>query len=146
MLLVTINAFQKLVKFCAKYKKVFMLCILVSFAWGYIFYNTYVDDTVKKEVIAESEIIRKVIKNDCDIAYYNEKRVIVFYSEMKVKGEENIKEIKRYLLRSGYRKRPFSKDTIIWEKGKMYIYEQNKAIDNTIFTIHYGKNIYTNGI
>ena len=143
MSLLIIEIFKDIKNIILKHKIAGVLGLLMPLAIGYIFYDTYIDETTKREVLIESEIIKNIVDNNCEIVYRNERRLISFCSEIRVQEKNNVKKVEQYLMQSGYKNSQSDQNTRIWEKGKMYIYEKHNDNGVTIFSVHYWKNIYT---
>lgn len=143
MPLLIIEIFKDIKNIIMRHKIAGVLGLFMPLAIGYIFYDTYIDETVKKEVLFESETIKNIVNNNCKLVYRNERRLIAFCSEISVQEENNTKRVEQYLIQSGYKNSQSDQNTKIWEKGKMYIYEKNNDNGVTIFSVHYWKNVYT---
>lgn len=143
MSLSIIEIFKDIKNIIARHKIAGVLGLLMPLAIGYILYDTYIDETAKREVLFESEIIKNVVDNNCEIVYRNERRLIAFCSEISIQEKNNTKKVEQYLMQSGYKNSQSDQNTMIWEKGKMYIYEKHNDNGVTIFSVHYWKNIYT---
>lgn len=143
MPLLIIEIFKDIKNIIMRHKIAGVLGLFMPLAIGYIFYDTYIGETVKKEVLFESEIIKNVVDNNCEIVYRNERRLITFCSEISIPEKNNTKKVEQYLMQSGYKNSQSDQNTMIWEKGKMYIYEKHNDNGVTIFSVHYWKNVYT---
>ena len=143
MSLSIIEIFKDIKNIIARHKIAGVLGLLMPLAIGYILYDTYIDETAKREVLFESEIIKNVVDNNCEIVYRNERRLITFCSEISIPEKNNTKKVEQYLMQSGYKNSQSDQNTMIWEKGKMYIYEKHNDNGVTIFSVHYWKNVYT---
>lgn len=143
MPLLIIEIFKDIKNIIMRHKIAGVLGLFMPLAIGYIFYDTYIDETVKKEVLFESETIKNIVDNNCEIVYRNERRLITFCSEISVQEENNTKKVEQYLMQSRYKNSQSDQNTMIWEKGKMYIYEKHNDNGVTIFSVHYWKNVYT---
>ena len=143
MPLLIIEIFKDIKNIIARHKIAGVLGLLMPLAIGYILYDTYIDETAKREVLFESEIIKNVVDNNCEIVYRNERRLIAFCSEISIQEKNNTKKVEQYLMQSGYKNSQSDQNTMIWEKGKMYIYEKHNDNGVTIFSVHYWKNVYT---
>lgn len=140
MFLVMIGIVKNMAKIFKKYKLCF-IGLLVILAISDIFYDTYFDETTKKEVICDTEKIKDVIDNECEIVYRNERRLIVFCSEITVREKESVKKIEQYFSSNGYKKQ-ISSSGVTWRKDKRHVYERCNDNGETIFIVRYWKSIY----
>lgn len=135
------NIVKKLKLFFIRYKKNCFIGFLIAVTTTSMLYDEYIDETVKKEVLAESKVIQMEIDGKCEIVHRNENRIIAFCADIIVEEEKDVKSVERYLLRNGYKRGQYSQGKLTWKKNKFYIFEYRGNDDKTIFTVNYGKKI-----
>lgn len=135
------NIVKKLKQFFIRYKKNCFIGFLISVTTISMLYDEYIDETVKKEVLAESKVIQMEIDGKYEIVHRNENRIIAFCADIIVEEEKDVKSVERYLLRNGYKRGQYSQGKLTWKKNKFYIFEYRGNDDKTIFTVNYGKKI-----